>query len=53
MAISPNRGATVDVKNHTVHLPDVETVPAQVAELERQLAACQQAFDRADEAVKG
>jgi hypothetical protein len=44
-------GATVDVKNHTVHLPDVETVPAQVAELERQLAACQQAFDRADEAV--
>lgn len=43
-------GATVDVKNHTAHLaPDAQTAQTRVAELERQLAACEQAFNRADE----
>ncbi len=43
-------GATVDVKNRTAHLGgDPETLPARVAELERQLAGCEQAFNRADE----
>ncbi len=42
-------GATVDVKNHTARLAgDPETVEARVAELEQQLAACEQAFNRAD-----
>jgi ketosteroid isomerase-like protein len=45
-------GATVDVKNRIAHLPgDAESVPERVAELERQLGACQQAFNRADEAA--
>jgi ketosteroid isomerase-like protein len=45
-------GATVDVKNRTAHLPgDAETIPARVADLDRQLGACEQAFNRADEAA--
>lgn len=45
-------GATVDVRNHTAHLTvDEETVQARIAELERQLTACEQAFNRADESA--
>jgi hypothetical protein len=42
-------GASVDVKKHTVHLPDAESDTARVAELQQQLASCEQAFNRADE----
>ncbi|HKD44435.1 MAG TPA: nuclear transport factor 2 family protein [Candidatus Angelobacter sp.] len=43
-------GATVDVKNHTAHVAAaVEPLQARVAELEHQLGACEQAFNRADE----
>jgi ketosteroid isomerase-like protein len=45
-------GATVDVKNRTARLAaDAETAQARVAELDSQLMACQQAFNRADEAA--
>ncbi|HZU43692.1 MAG TPA: nuclear transport factor 2 family protein [Terriglobales bacterium] len=43
-------GATVDLKNHLARLPsDDDSADAQVAELHRQLLACQAAFNRADE----
>jgi len=43
-------GATVDIKNHTAQLlPDDQELESRVAELELQLVACGQAFDRADE----
>lgn len=45
-------GATVDLKTHTARLPpDTETMQARVSEFEQHLMACQQAFNRADEAV--
>lgn len=44
-------GATVDVRRHTVHLPDTDSELTRMAELEQQLASCEQAFNRADEAV--
>ncbi|HEY6307669.1 MAG TPA: nuclear transport factor 2 family protein [Candidatus Angelobacter sp.] len=45
-------GATVDLKNRTARLAaDVETAQERAAELDRQLMACQQAFNRADEAA--
>jgi ketosteroid isomerase-like protein len=43
-------GATVDLKSPAPRLRlDPETAEARVAELERQLTACQDAFNRADE----
>jgi hypothetical protein len=43
-------GATVDLKNHVAHLPpDASEIQARLAELHRQLQACEQAFNRADE----
>lgn len=42
-------GATVDLRNHTAHLPDSETVQARVAGLHDQLTVCEAAFNRADE----
>lgn len=45
-------GATVDLKSPAPRLLlDSETAQARVAELERQLTACQDAFNRADEAA--
>lgn len=45
-------GATVDLKNHPPRLlVDTDTVEARIAELHAQLVACEQAFNRADEAV--
>ena len=45
-------GATVDLKNHTAHLPsDGEAAESQIAELHRQLLDCQAAFNRADESA--
>jgi ketosteroid isomerase-like protein len=45
-------GATVDLKNHTAELsPDPKTAEAIFAELHRQLTACEEAFNRADETV--
>jgi hypothetical protein len=45
-------GATVDLKNHVAHLPpDADENQARVAELHQQLQACEQAFNRADEAA--
>jgi hypothetical protein len=44
-------GAMVDVKKRTVHLPDTDGDSKQAAEFEQQLAACQQSFNRADEAA--
>jgi hypothetical protein len=43
--------ATVDVKKHTIHLPDSDSDVTRIAELEQQLTACQEAFNRADEAA--
>ena len=45
-------GATVDLKNHVAHLPpDAGETQARLAELHQQLQACEQAFNRADEAA--
>lgn len=50
-------GATVDLRNHTAELgPDpksteAKTAEAMVAELHRQLSACEEAFNRADESA--
>ena len=45
-------GATVDLKNHVAHLPpDADETQARLAELHQQLQACEQAFNRADEAA--
>ncbi|HET9839337.1 MAG TPA: nuclear transport factor 2 family protein [Candidatus Angelobacter sp.] len=45
-------GATVDLKNHTAQLlPDAGSTDAAIAELHQQLSGCQDAFNRADEAV--
>ncbi len=45
-------GATLDLKNHPARLlVDLDTDPARIAELHSQLTACEQAFNRADEAV--
>jgi ketosteroid isomerase-like protein len=43
-------GATLDVKKQSAHLTtETETFQARVAELMRQLAGCEQAFNRGDE----
>ena len=45
-------GATVDLKNHTAQLvPDSKSTEAIIAELHQQLSGCEDAFNRADEAV--
>jgi ketosteroid isomerase-like protein len=45
-------GATVDLKNHVAHLPPgAGETQARLAELHQQLQACEQAFNRADEAA--
>jgi hypothetical protein len=45
-------GATVDLKEPTARLLiDSETTEARVAELHKQLVACEQAFNRADESA--
>jgi hypothetical protein len=45
-------GATVDLKNRTAHLDSENTdTKGRIAELEAQLAACEQAFNDADESV--
>ena len=45
-------GATVDLKNHTAHLPaSAQTADAQAAELHQRLLACEDAFNRADEST--
>ena len=42
-------GATVDLKNHTAHLLDSETLQARLAALHAQLTSCEEAFNAADE----
>ena len=45
-------GAVVDLKSHVAQLPmDSDTAPSRVSELDERLAACAQAFNRADEKV--
>lgn len=45
-------GATVDLKNHTAQLvPDNKSTEAIIADLHQQLSDCEDAFNRADEAV--
>lgn len=42
-------GATVDLKNHTAHLLDSETLQARLAALHAQLTSCEKAFNAEDE----
>jgi ketosteroid isomerase-like protein len=42
-------GATVDIKNQIAHLADTRPEATRIAELQEQLAQCEEAFNRADE----